>query len=86
MKQREPVVNQNGRSEAVSGCLRRSAEQVGVPCQGEGRGFESRRPLQWNPLLAGGSSVFVGSNGTTCLPSGLETSRTIAKRRELLIN
>ena len=31
----EPVINQNGRS----------AEQVGVPCQGEGRGFEFRRPL-----------------------------------------
>ena len=58
MKQREPVVNQNGRSEAVSGCLRRSAEQVGVPCQGEGRGFESRRPLHMNPLLSRGFCRF----------------------------
>jgi hypothetical protein len=27
------------------------------PCQGEGRGFESRRPLHENPLLGGGSLV-----------------------------
>ena len=58
MKQREPVVNQNGRSEAVSGCLRRSAEQVGVPCQGEGRGFESRRPRRMNPPLSRGFCRF----------------------------
>ena len=56
--QREPVINQNGRPEAVSGCLCRSAEQVGVPCQGEGRGFESRRPLHGNPLFSRGFFCF----------------------------
>ena len=80
------MINQNGRPETVSGCLRRSAvwgasiwgtegrefkspqpdnknrrsaEQVGVPCQGEGRGFESRRPLHWNPLLGRGFFCFL---------------------------
>ena len=52
------MINQNGRPQAVSGCLRRSAEQVGVPCQGEGRGFESRRPLHGNPLLSRGVLLF----------------------------
>ena len=53
-KRREPVINQNCRPETVLGRFRRSAEQVGVPCQGEGRGFESRRPLHVNPLHSRG--------------------------------
>jgi len=29
-----------------------------MPCQGEGRGFESRRPLHMNPLLSRGFWCF----------------------------
>ena len=43
-KQREPVIDQNGRSEAVSGCFRQSAVW-GVSLWGtEGPEFKSRQP------------------------------------------
>ena len=42
--QREPVINQNGRPEAVSGCLRRSAVWGASIWGTEGREFKSPQP------------------------------------------
>jgi len=43
-KRREPVINQNGRPEAVSGCLRRSAVWGASIWGTEGREFKSPQP------------------------------------------
>ena len=57
--QREPVINQNGRPEAVSGRLRRSAVWGASIWGTEGPEFKSRQPdrqpsrsLDWEALLA----------------------------------
>jgi len=42
--QREPVINQNGRPQAVSGCLRRSAVWAASIWGTEGPEFKSRQP------------------------------------------
>jgi len=57
--QREPTINQNGRPEAVSGYLRRSAVWGASIWGTEGPEFKSRQPdrkpsrsLDWEALLA----------------------------------
>ena len=44
--QRDPVINQNGRPEAISGCLRRSAVWGASIWGTEGPEFKSRQPDQ----------------------------------------
>jgi len=48
--QREPVINQNGRPEAVSGRLRRSAVWGASIWGTEGPEFKSRQPDRDNPV------------------------------------
>ena len=56
--------------------------QVGIPCQGEGRGFESRRPLHVNPLPSMGFCALFPSNGMA-IPCTGQTCGPAPRRKSL---